>query len=160
MHIQIVNSSKYYLTKHIMACRHMVISLQWRKKKICQSIKSFTMDRITEARNGEEFTFRDNFKDEDSINASPSYSFNSYWQAGALGVASVFLGLGLIGLLVSICLAIARQRRSEHRLSLSEPGGGSGNSYRYTLPRAFPLYDSIDITDVKKTKIVSIMDSS
>ena len=45
--------------------------------------------------------------DEDSI----------HWEAAALGLATIFIGLGMVGLLLSICSACLRQRRAQMLIS-------------------------------------------
>ena len=40
-----------------------------------------------------------------------------HWEAAALGLASIFIGLGMVGLLLSICSACLRQRRAQVLIS-------------------------------------------
>ena len=40
-----------------------------------------------------------------------------HWEAAALGLASIFIGLGMVGLLLSICSACLRQRRAQMLIS-------------------------------------------
>ena len=40
-----------------------------------------------------------------------------HWEAAALGLASIFIGLGMVGLLMSICSACLRQRRAQILIS-------------------------------------------
>ena len=40
-----------------------------------------------------------------------------HWEAAALGLASIFIGLGMVGLLLSICSACLRQRRAQILIS-------------------------------------------
>ena len=40
-----------------------------------------------------------------------------HWEAAALGLASVLLSLGLLGLLLSICSACIRQRRAQKQIA-------------------------------------------
>ena len=45
-----------------------------------------------------------------------------HWEAAALGLASIFIGLGMVGLLLSICSACLRQRRAQMLISRRSRG--------------------------------------
>ena len=67
-----------------------------------------------------------------------------HWEAAALGLASIFIGLGMVGLLLSICSACLRQRRAQ--MMISRHSRKRARAERYSavadgrINRTFPLY--------------------
>ena len=46
------------------------------------------------------------------------------WEASAMGLASIFLGLGLIGILFSLCTVCLKRRRSKEKVVFKQKEHG------------------------------------
>ena len=46
------------------------------------------------------------------------------WEASAMGLASIFLGLGLMGILFSLCTVCLKQRRSKEKIVFKQKEHG------------------------------------
>lgn len=62
------------------------------------------------------------------------------WEASAMGLASILLGLGILGLLLSMCAACIRHRRGRDKINLRQR-----NTTSYQEDRITSLYNSIQV---------------
>jgi len=62
------------------------------------------------------------------------------WEASAMGLASILLGLGILGLLLSLCAACIKHRRGRDKINLCQNGVTP-----YQEDRITSLYNSIQV---------------
>ena len=61
------------------------------------------------------------------------------WEASAMGLASIFLGLGLLGLLFSLCTVCLRRKRSKEKITFRQKEATMNNTNTFQFPRQVAL---------------------